>query len=179
MPLRAVEAAERHFGGRFAGLSAAVLGITYRAGVEDTRSSPSETVVRALLARGVAVRAHEPLRGAHLAVVCLPDAAYAAELAPLLVREIRDGGLLVDAWNCVAGDVARALAQRGVSTFVYGRGDVPAPDVGAARVGRSADLHDAVDLLPSAGEAPGGTDALAAHPTHGLDGARHPRGEKA
>lgn len=145
MPLRAVLAAERHFGPRLRGLEAAVLGITYRAGVEDTRSSPSEVLARALLERGVRVRAHDPLArawpelpevavartadealaGAALAVVCLPDAGYAAEVGPSIARELRPGGLLIDAWNSVADAVAAPLLERGVATFVYGRGDVP------------------------------------------------------
>ncbi len=152
MPLRALEAARRHFGGRLRGLSAALFGITYRAGVEDTRSSPSETLGRALLAEGVAVRAHDPLArewpelaevplsgsaaealaGARIAVVCLPDAEYAAQLAPLLARELPAGGLLIDPWNAAAPACEKELAARGVATFVYGRGDVPTVRGGGA-----------------------------------------------
>jgi nucleotide sugar dehydrogenase len=145
MPLRALRAAEDHFGGHLGGLSAALFGVTYRAGVEDTRSSPSETLARALLARGVRVRAHDPLcrewpelpelplcaspeealSGASLAVVALPDEAYAARLAPLFARALPAGGLLVDPWNAAAPACAAELAARGVATFVYGRGDLP------------------------------------------------------
>lgn len=147
MPLRAVRAAEAHFGDRLRGTTAALFGITYRAGVEDTRSSPTEILARALLERGVRVRAHDPLArswpelpgvpvtataeealdGAALAVVCLPDAAYSAVLAPLLANRLPAGGLLVDAWNAVADAVAAPLAARRVATFVYGRGDLPKP----------------------------------------------------
>jgi len=152
MPLRAVHAAEAHFGDRLRGSTAALFGITYRAGVEDTRSSPTEILARALIARGVRVRAHDPLArvwpelpdvpltstpddaldGAVLAVVCLPDAPYAASLAPLLARRLPSGGLLIDAWNAVADVAAGPLGARGVATFVYGRGDLPKPRRGGA-----------------------------------------------
>jgi nucleotide sugar dehydrogenase len=145
MPLRALEAAELHFQAGLAGVGAALFGITYRAGVEDTRNSPAETLARALLARGMRVRAHDPLArawpelpevalagspeealvGAELACVCLPDAEYGARLAPILAERMPAGGLLVDAWNSVGGALAGRLAVRGVATFVYGRGDLP------------------------------------------------------
>src|SRR6185503_17849609 len=57
MPLRTLELARMHFDGSLPGRTAAILGVTYRAGVADTRSSPAETVARALLAEKVRVRA--------------------------------------------------------------------------------------------------------------------------
>jgi UDPglucose 6-dehydrogenase len=147
MPLRAVEHIERHFNGRLAGKRAVLFGVTYRPGVADTRSSPSEIVARALTARGVAVRAYDPLierwdefpevpvsadaqaaaAGAEIAVVCLPDPHYKGFLPELLRDAMPAGSIVVDPWNMVAEACARTFAERGVALEVYGRGDVGRP----------------------------------------------------
>ena len=147
MPLRAVELARRHLGD-LAGRKAAVLGVTYRAGVADTRSSPAEIVARKLLASGAEVRAWDPLvpswsevreartcadaaealRGADIAVICLPDPAYRGFLPGLLAEAMAPGSIVVDPWNMVADAIGAELARKGVRLEVFGRGDVPAPD---------------------------------------------------
>jgi UDP-N-acetyl-D-mannosaminuronate dehydrogenase len=153
MPLRAVELVERHFGPQLRGKKAAVLGITYRAGVGDTRSSPAEIVVRAFEKAGVAVEVYDPLvevweempevkpsadaravlRGAEIALICLPDPAYASFLPGLLRDEMRTGSIVIDPWNLVANEIGAELASRGVKLEVFGRGDVPVPAGTAAR----------------------------------------------
>jgi nucleotide sugar dehydrogenase len=145
MPLRSVELARRHFGGKLAGKKAALLGVTYRAGVADTRSSPAEIVARALLAEGAEVCAWDPLvpsweevpevrschaaaealQGADITVVCLPDPAYRTFLPRLLVDTLPPGSLVVDPWNIVADAVGAELAKKRVRLEVFGRGDVP------------------------------------------------------
>ena len=145
MPLRSVELARRHFGGKLAGKKAALLGVTYRAGVADTRSSPAEIVARALLAEGAEVRAWDPLvpsweevpevrscrdaaealQGADITVVCLPDPAYRTFLPRLLVETLPAGSLVVDPWNIVADAVGAELAKKRVRLEVFGRGDFP------------------------------------------------------
>lgn len=147
MPLRAVELIERHFGPSLSGKRAALFGVTYRPGVADTRSSPTEIVARALLARGVEVRAYDPLierwdelasvpvfrdaaaavEGCEIAVVCLPDAHYKPFLADLLARAMPSGGIVVDPWNVVADQAHAELARRGVALEIFGRGDLPSP----------------------------------------------------
>jgi nucleotide sugar dehydrogenase len=147
MPLRAVEHIERHFNGRLSGKRAVLFGVTYRPGVADTRSSPSEIVARALSARGVDVRAYDPLverwdelpevpvsadapaaaAGAEIAVVCLPDPHYKGFLPGLLRDAMPAGSIVVDPWNMVAEACARTFAERGVALEVYGRGDVGRP----------------------------------------------------
>lgn len=146
MPLRSVELALRHFGD-LSGRKAAILGVTYRAGVADTRSSPSEIVARRLLAAGVEVRAWDPLvpewseipeakvcadaaealRGADIAVICLPDPAYRSFLPALLVETMAPGSIVVDPWNTIADPIGAELARKGVRLEVFGRGDVPSP----------------------------------------------------
>jgi UDP-N-acetyl-D-glucosamine dehydrogenase len=147
MPIRSVELARRHFEGRLAGRKAALLGVTYRAGVADTRSSPAETVAKSLIAAGVEVRAWDPLvpvweevpqakgcreaadalRGADIAVICLPDPSYRSFLPGLLAETLQPGSIVVDPWNMVADAIGAELARKGVRLEVFGRGDVPGP----------------------------------------------------
>ena len=157
MPLRALELVERHFDGRLQGRRACLVGVTYRPGVADTRSSPSEIVARALRERGCEVVAYDPLveaweelpevevlddperavEGADVVVVCLPDAHYRPFLSELLVRRLRPGSIVVDPWNMVADTAGARLATGGVRLEVFGRGDVPAPHRAATREERS------------------------------------------
>jgi len=147
MPLRAVEHVERHFDGDLTGRTAVLFGVTYRPGVADTRSSPTEIVARALEARGARVRAYDPLvetwdelpevpvtadaeaavAGADIAVVCLPDGHFRDFLPALLRDSMKPGSIVVDPWNMVADACAAAFAERGVALEVYGRGDVGRP----------------------------------------------------
>ena len=167
MPLRSIELAREHFDGRLEGKKAAILGVTYRAGVADTRSSPSETVARGLLAEGVEVRAWDPLvpkweevpqvqsyrdaaealRGADIAVICLPDADYKTFLPALLAQTMRAGSIVVDPWNMVASSIGPELARKGVRLEVFGRGDVPEVELEPGREGARS------GRTPAAGEA--------------------------
>lgn len=143
MPLRAVAMLHEELG-ELRDRSVALLGVTYRPGVADTRSSPAETVARALMGQGARVEAYDPLAstwpevpdvplsadlartvaGKDAVVVCLPDRSYAKELAGILLDAMRPGSVLVDAWNLVAGDVAAPLLARGVRVRSFGRGDI-------------------------------------------------------
>lgn len=145
MPLRALAWIAERFAGDLAGRTVTLFGVTYRPGVADTRSSPSETLARALIERGATVRACDPLlerwdelphvplvadvdaalRDADAAVICLPDARWRAALPPAWARAGTRLALIVDPWNMVGDEDARALARRGVAVRVYGRGDVP------------------------------------------------------
>jgi nucleotide sugar dehydrogenase len=153
MPLRALELVERHFEGRLEGRRACLIGVTYRPGVADTRSSPAEIVARALRQRSCEVVVHDPLvetweempdvpaiadpeqavRGCDIVVVCLPDAHYRGFLAELLVKSLKPGAIVVDPWNMVADEAGARLATRGIALEVFGRGDVPAPAPAAVR----------------------------------------------
>ena len=147
MPLRAIEHVERHFAGDLAGKRAVLFGVTYRPGVADTRSSPTEIVARALRAKGAHVRAYDPLvetweelpdvptfadpraalEAADAVVVCLPDGHYREFLPELLLETMRAGSIVVDPWNMVAEACDGPFAERGVALEVYGRGDVGGP----------------------------------------------------
>jgi nucleotide sugar dehydrogenase len=157
MPLRALELARAHFGGTLRGRKAALYGVTYRPGVADTRSSPTEAVARALIAEGVDVVAWDPLvarcdempelafaksargamEGATLVVICLPDPLYGKELAAPMLELLPRGSLVVDPWNVLAPKAAPALAaelaKRGIALEVFGRGDVPRAEGAAGK----------------------------------------------
>lgn len=147
MPLRARDWILEHFGGHVEQRTVAIFGLTYRAGVADTRSSPSEVLARGLLERRARVRGCDPLLssweecpaaefqadartalvGADAVAVSLPDAHWREKLPGLLRELAKPPSILVDPWN-VLGDACYAeLARRGTRVRVYGRGDVPAP----------------------------------------------------
>ncbi len=148
MPLRAVELVQRHLGTKLNGKTAVMYGVTYRAGVADTRSSPTETVGRGLMELGARVRAHDPLlttwdelpdvplvadpaealTGAEIVVICLPDSYYRTTIAPLLAERLQRGAVVIDPWNQVGDEIAGVLARRGVPVEVFGRGDMPRVD---------------------------------------------------
>jgi nucleotide sugar dehydrogenase len=153
MPLRAVAWIERHFEGALTGKRAALVGVTYRPGVADTRSTPTEIVARALQARGVDVRAYDPLlvrwdelpdvpvsqdperalQGADVVVICLPDPHYKPFLAELLKRALQPGSIVIDPWNVVVDACAADFARRGIALEAYGRGDYPKSALAPAR----------------------------------------------
>lgn len=157
MPLRALELARDHFG-RLAGRKATLFGVTYRPGVADTRSSPTEALARALEAEGVSVVAWDPLvrrcdempelefapdpraalRGASIVVLCLPDPSFTRELPEALLELVPTGALVIDPWNVVAPVLAGPLATAGVRLEVFGRGDLHAAQDAATTRGQGA-----------------------------------------
>lgn len=54
----------------------AIWGLAYKAGTDDVRESPAAPIVRSLLERGAAVRAHDPEAAANFARVFAPEASY-------------------------------------------------------------------------------------------------------
>ena len=147
MPLRAIEMVKEHFQGDLKGKKAVLYGVTYRAGVADTRSSPSEIVARGFLEQGASVEAYDPLvpqweempklkmhadaravtQGADIAVICLPDPLYKEFLPELLAKSLKRGAIVIDPWNMVADPAGATLAKNGVALRVFGRGDVKQP----------------------------------------------------
>jgi UDP-N-acetyl-D-glucosamine dehydrogenase len=95
-----------------------VLGVAYKAGVADTRESPSLEVLRLLRAKGAEAAYHDPLvpavelDGATLESVALDDAALAAADCVVVAtaqpgldwaRVARRARLVVDTRNATAG----------------------------------------------------------------------------
>lgn len=144
MPLRAAAWALDHFGGSLRGRRIALLGITYRPQVADTRHSATETLARHLLVEGASLCAYDPLldewpevpeaslhdslpgavKDADAVVICLPDRGYRDALATALTGLLRRGALVIDPWNMVGDALAAKLAEQGVTVRVFGRGDV-------------------------------------------------------
>lgn len=92
MPARVAARVRDLLGGAAAGARVAVLGLTYKADVDDVRESPALAVAGALLAQGFDVAAYDPhvppARGRDLGVPCaasVPAAAEGADLVLLLV----------------------------------------------------------------------------------------------
>jgi len=144
MPIRAVELVRNHFNGDLKGTKAVLFGVTYRAGVSDTRSSPAELVARALIAEGSKVEVYDRLvlnweempdilihadaeiaaQGADIAVVCLPDPQFRTFLPELLAKTLKRGAVVIDPWNIVADPAEAMFAKNGIALHVFGRGDL-------------------------------------------------------
>jgi UDPglucose 6-dehydrogenase len=71
-----VERALALLGPEPAGKVAAVWGLAFKPNTDDVRESPAAPLVRELLRRGVALRAHDPEAAANFARAYAPDAAY-------------------------------------------------------------------------------------------------------
>ncbi|MDA0991542.1 MAG: nucleotide sugar dehydrogenase [Verrucomicrobia bacterium] len=151
MPLLAVNWIRDHFDNHLQGRKVALLGVTYRPQVADTRHSASQTVALALMDHGANVFAYDPLvddwheaegvqlvntpteavRGSDAVVICLPDLQYRDFLDALLTTELSAGAIVVDPWNLLEDSTITTLAAAGITTRIYGRGDLP-PTEGSA-----------------------------------------------
>ena len=139
MPLASLEILESALEGGLAGRRILLMGISYRDGVSDTRSSPSEIFVRAARERGADVVSHDPLvadwaelglkidsaipspAGFDAVVFAVPHREYGR----LDLRAWLDGArpLVLDA-NAVLDDDQRAvLGDLGCSALSIGRGN--------------------------------------------------------
>ena len=143
MPVAAIDWVRAHFDG-LCGRRVALIGVTYRPGVADSRSSATEIVARAVLGGGGTVTAWDPMMsewpelpevalsesahaatdGADAVVICLPDGAYRSWLSEELLG-LRRGALVVDPWDMVGDALAGRLSEAGIALRVYGRGDLP------------------------------------------------------
>lgn len=141
MPLAAIDWIREHVALDRARV--ALIGVTYRPGVADSRSSATEIVARAVLDAGGTVAAWDPmmdrwpelpqvtlsnsphsaLSGADAVVICLPDGGYRTWLAEGLLS-LKRGALVVDPWDMVGDGLAELLGAQGIALRVYGRGDI-------------------------------------------------------
>src|SRR6266545_927031 len=125
-----------------AGKTIAVLGVSYLAGVADTRSSPTEILVDRLLEAGAGVRVHDPLvtmwyerpeievlqdlssalTGADGVVLAVPHDPYLALTAQELLEHLSPHAFVVDAQDIVSDEKARALHEGGRRVVGVGKG---------------------------------------------------------
>jgi UDPglucose 6-dehydrogenase len=82
--------------GRASGKTLAVLGLTFKPETDDMRDAPSLTILPALRARGVAIRAHDPV-GEEEARKVLPDLVYCKD--PYQACEGADAVCLMTEWD--------------------------------------------------------------------------------
>jgi UDP-N-acetyl-D-glucosamine dehydrogenase len=142
MPLHTLELAEDLAGGDLAGKTIAICGVSYLADVADTRNSPTETLVDALLEKGARVRVHDPhvvtwlerpetvvlqsleevLEGADGVVLAIPHDAYLSLRAEDLAELIAGGAFVVDAQNVLTDAKARVLHDAGRRVIGVGKG---------------------------------------------------------
>jgi UDP-N-acetyl-D-mannosaminuronic acid dehydrogenase len=113
----------------------AVLGLTFKADVDDTRESPALEVIRHLVATGLNVRTFDPhvrnlpILNGHL-VSTLDDAIQGADsvvilvdhtefklLAPKRFKQMR-GRLLIDTRNCLDAEIWQINGWSGVTAIV-------------------------------------------------------------
>lgn len=145
MPLRAVKWIKAHFNGSLAGKNALIVGVTYRPGVADTRTSPSEIVARALIDESCQVQAYDPLiehwkelpditvysdfdkaiEDKQIVVIALPDPGYRQQNLPQkIAASVAPGAVVVDPWDMIGDQTAKKLKDKQIAIRIYGRGDI-------------------------------------------------------
>ena len=137
-PLVALDRVRSLLGGSLAGKKLLLLGISYRQDVGDTRYSPSETFVRAALAAGAEVEAHDPLvehweEMARAVPAAIPAAAgfdavvFAVphdEYRTLSMRNWLSGStpVILDAFSVLSAAELATAAELGCTVASTGRG---------------------------------------------------------
>lgn len=142
MPLHTLELAEEAAGGDLAGKTIVVCGVSYLADVADTRNSPTETLVAALLEKGARVHVHDPhvvtwierpdtmifeslsaaLEGADGVVLAVPHADYVSLDSEGLLRLLDGSAFVVDAQNILTDAKAHLLHDAGKRVIGVGKG---------------------------------------------------------
>ena len=142
MPLHALELMHESLGDDLNGKVVTLCGITYVAGVADTRNTPAEILAAALADEGCIVRAHDPLVtswDAPVQVAFYSDFAEATAGADVIVLAVRHGAytetshrdliagmatahMVIDAQDVLDDNAARALRASGPQVLGYGKG---------------------------------------------------------
>ena len=115
---RVVDKVSKAVGGDLSGRTVAVWGLTFKAGTDDMRDSPSLSVIDRLLADGANVRAFDPTVATHRGGL---DERVAVGSDPLVVCEGADVVVVLTEWDEFA-DIDPAE----VATLMVGRGVVDA-----------------------------------------------------
>lgn len=112
MPIFMVNQAKKHLGGTLQGCKVALLGLSFKAGSDDTRDALSEKLIRYLRRELVDLRVHDPyvqsppetlesvLSGAELVMIATNHPLYSSpEFQAAFEQVTSTGVLLVDIWN--------------------------------------------------------------------------------
>lgn len=120
----------------------AILGVSYMAGLDDTRNTPTEILFAALEDAGADPRVHDPLvrhweerpdvqvftdlagcvRCADAVVLAVPHAAYAAVMEQLMIACRNNLPLVIDTFNIIDDRQAETYHQSGGRVFGVGKG---------------------------------------------------------
>jgi UDP-N-acetyl-D-glucosamine dehydrogenase len=142
MPLHTLDLAEELAGGDLSGKTIAVCGVSYIAEVADTRNSPTEILLDALLDKGALPRVHDPhvvtwmerpetqvfqslteaLEGADGVVLAIPHDAYVDLPAEDLLAQLDRNAFIVDAQNVLTDEKAQLLHDAGRRLLGVGKG---------------------------------------------------------
>lgn len=142
MPLHTLELTEELAGGDIAGRTIAVCGVSYLPEIADTRSTPTETLLDALLEKGARVRVHDPhvvnwierpevevhqnLREAIAAadgvVLAVPHEVYLRLSVEEWFEYLAARAFVVDAWNILTDEKAGLLHEGGRLVVGVGKG---------------------------------------------------------
>ena len=142
MPLHTLALAEELAGGEIAGKTIAVCGVSYLADVADTRNTPTETLLDALLEKGARPKVHDPhvvtwierpsieihqslaaaLKGADGVVLAVPHGVYLKLSAEDLLAQLTPGAFVVDAQDILTDEKARLLWEAGRPVAGVGKG---------------------------------------------------------
>jgi nucleotide sugar dehydrogenase len=142
MPLHTLELIEELAGGDVAGKTIVVCGVSYLPEVADTRNTPTETLLDALLEKGARVRAHDPqvvnwperpnaeihhdlgeaIAGADGVVLAVPHEIYLKLSAEEWLESLADRAFVVDAWNILTDEKAALLHGGGRPLAGVGKG---------------------------------------------------------
>jgi UDP-N-acetyl-D-mannosaminuronate dehydrogenase len=139
MPMSTLHRLEALLPGGLEGATVALMGVSYREGVADTRQSPSETFVREARARGATVLLHDPLvrywnelqtivpgdlpelAGADAVVFAVPHNPYRLLDVEGWLGEARP--VVLDASDVLSADQRAAFARLGCTVAAIGRGE--------------------------------------------------------
>jgi UDPglucose 6-dehydrogenase len=112
---RVAEKVSKAVGGDLSGRTVAVWGLTFKAGTDDMRDSPSLSVIDRLLADGATIRAFDPTVATHRGGL---DERVAVGSDPLVVCEGADVVVVLTEWDEFAdidpAEVAALMAGKGV-----------------------------------------------------------------
>lgn len=142
MPLHVFELISSLTGNNLLGKTVAVCGVSYLPEVADTRNSPTEILIKALVKAGALVKAHDPfvfkwaemaeialsmdlatsLKQAQIIVFAVPHRSYKEVSLETILGNSTARPLIVDAQNIITDEKATLLYEQGCRLVGVGKG---------------------------------------------------------